>query len=102
MLVTIAKNNKKVVIAIENKIKTTEHSNQLHRYREIIERDFKDHTKLYVYLTPENLLPSDEEWIPFNYEIVANLSIHAQDSAPMTKVSEKGLKNSDADIRMDN
>jgi hypothetical protein len=73
IVMIIVEEEKKLVVAIENKIKTTEHSDQLQRYRKIIEREFGDFIHLYIYLTPENLIPSDEEWIPFNYDIVANL-----------------------------
>ena len=61
------------VIAIENKISTGEHSDQLQRYRNIVEKEFDTFNKIYVYLTPEELIPSDENWITFNYTIIADL-----------------------------
>lgn len=73
IVIMIVEENKNLIIAVENKIKTSEHSNQLQRYRKIVENEFQDFIQLYVYLTPENLIPSDEEWIPFNYDIVADL-----------------------------
>lgn len=73
ILVIIIENEKKVVVAIENKIKTSEHSNQLIRYREIVEKEYQDFINLFVYLTPENLIPSDEVWIPFSYDTVADI-----------------------------
>ena len=74
ILIIINENNKKVAISIENKIKTLEHSNQLQRYREIVEKEFNqfDHL-IFVYLTPENITPSDDTWITFNYEIISEL-----------------------------
>lgn len=76
--------NEKIVIAIENKIKTKEHSNQLQRYREIIERKFADFIKLFIYLTPDGLIPSDENWLIFSYstiaEIIENLLLNKKDS----------------------
>ena len=41
-----------VVVCIENKVLSKEHSNQLMRYREIIESQFPNHKKTYVFLTP--------------------------------------------------
>lgn len=73
ILIILEEENKKYIIAIENKIKTSEHSKQLYRYRETVENEFKDYIKIYVYLTPEDLIPSDENWITFNYQIIANL-----------------------------
>jgi len=73
IILVIIEEDKKLVVAVENKIKTVEHSDQLQRYRKIVEKEFPDFIRLYIYLTPENLIPSDEEWIPFNYDIIANL-----------------------------
>lgn len=73
ILIVVAEDNKKIVVALENKIKTSEHSDQLQRYRSIVEREFKDFTRFYIYLTPDNLIPSDEEWISFSYDVVADL-----------------------------
>jgi len=39
------------VIAIENKILSTEHSNQLTRYKEIVKRDFQNKNHAFIYLT---------------------------------------------------
>jgi hypothetical protein len=69
----IIEDRKKVAVAIENKIKTSEHSHQLQRYRKMIEREFKTFIPLYIYLTPENVIPSDEEWIPISYDIMTDL-----------------------------
>lgn len=73
ILVIIIENDKKVVVAIENKVKSSEHSNQLTRYREIVENEFKDFVKLFVYLTPDNLIPSDDAWIPFSYDTISDV-----------------------------
>jgi hypothetical protein len=50
----IAKSDKEnLVLCIENKIGTSEHDNQLDRYREIIESTYSRYTKIYIYLSPE-------------------------------------------------
>ena len=64
----------KYVIAIENKIGSTEHGDQLNRYKKIIESEFKGFKKIYVYLTPDEATPKDDvDWITFNYSIIGNL-----------------------------
>jgi len=73
ILITIKEPTKKLVIAIENKILSSEHSNQLVRYREIIDEEFKEYSKLFIFLTPESMTPSDENWINFNYSTVSEL-----------------------------
>lgn len=67
------KENKKVAIAIENKIKSSEGHGQLVRYKKIVNKEFQDYNKLFIYLTPEGMEPSEEGWIPFQYEAIATL-----------------------------
>ena len=45
-----------VVVCVENKVLSKEHSNQLKRYKEIIENQFPNHHQTFVYLTPEGTL----------------------------------------------
>lgn len=73
ILVIINDLENNIVIAIENKIKSTEHSNQLGRYREIIEKEFTNYKKLYVFLTLESTIPSDDNWTNFNYTTISLL-----------------------------
>lgn len=65
--------NKKVAIAIENKIKSPEGDDQLIRYKKILDKEFQDYRKLFIFLTPEGLEPSEDGWIPFHYEAIAGL-----------------------------
>lgn len=57
------------VIAIENKVGSGEHSGQLKRYRETIEKtaEFADCRKQYVFLTPAGDLPSESDWTVYSY-----------------------------------
>jgi len=84
ILVIITEESKKLVLTIENKVKSLEHSNQLQRYREIIEKEFQDFNKVFMYLTPDSLPPSDDNWLCFNYteisEIISNLLEYRKDS----------------------
>lgn len=55
------------VIAIENKIKSGEHSDQLNRYRQTVEGEFGTMPSMYVFLTVEGDEPSEEDWVPYSY-----------------------------------
>ncbi|MCY6483856.1 PD-(D/E)XK nuclease family protein [Clostridium aestuarii] len=58
------------VIAIENKVKSNQHSNQLERYKEILNEDFKTKDKVYIFLT---LIPEKAEskgWENTSYELL--------------------------------
>lgn len=55
-------------VAIENKINSTQHSNQLARYRAIVESTFPDAAKrLYIFLTKSNEQPEDEHYLPASH-----------------------------------
>lgn len=58
------------VCIIENKIQSKEHSNQLRRYRDLIESEFSNYSKIYIYLTVEKEIPSDDTYIPISYSDV--------------------------------
>ena len=48
-----------LVVCIENKIDSQDHSNQLSKYRAIVGENFKNHKKVFVYLTPEGDEPNE-------------------------------------------
>lgn len=58
-------------IIIENKIDTTEHSDQLERYWQAVRTHFPSDKVLAIYLTPDGEKPSHEEFIALDYEQVA-------------------------------
>lgn len=58
----------KIVIAVENKVLSAEHSGQLGRYRKTVARHFPDHRAMFVFLTREGDEPSDAAWTPYSYE----------------------------------
>lgn len=61
------------LVAIENKVGTGEHSDQLRRYREFLERDFSGWRRLLVFLTPDHDVPSDDAYAPVSYGDVQGL-----------------------------
>ncbi|KAM3110013.1 PDDEXK-like family protein [Phormidesmis sp. 146-33] len=75
----------KIVIAIENKVDSVEHSDQLNRYREIVSTEFPDYQKCLIYLTKDGDKASESNWHSLSYETIANCidSICLQHSAKM-------------------
>ncbi|MDW8802504.1 PD-(D/E)XK nuclease family protein [Clostridium sp. A1-XYC3] len=69
----IKDDSSKILCVIENKIDTSEHSNQLQRYRDIVDKEFIEYKKVFVYLTKYKEIPSDEEYIPYGYKDIVNL-----------------------------
>ena len=66
--------NEKFVLCIENKIDSAEHDNQLNRYREIVEENYPDYNKMYVYLSPEGTEASDSDyWCSMSYQEVLGI-----------------------------
>ena len=61
-----------VVVCVENKVLSKEHSNQLRRYKEIIENQFPNHHQTFVFLTPEGDTSDDESdtYEPISYEFI--------------------------------
>ena len=70
-----------VVFCIENKIFSNEHSDQLKKYKKIIQKEFPNKEKVFIYLTPSGK-PSQQEtelYLPISYsvvlEVLKNLNI---------------------------
>lgn len=68
---------KDIVVVIENKIWSREHSQQLKRYAEIVETDFQKSQSAFVFLTPYNEAPIDEgdqeTYVTFDYASIVKL-----------------------------
>jgi PD-(D/E)XK nuclease superfamily len=61
-------------ICIENKVESSQHSNQLRRYREIVERRYHDvEYRLFVFLTKNEEEPDDMEFITSSYAGIENV-----------------------------
>lgn len=70
----LVSHKEKIAIAIENKVFSHEHDNQLNRYRKQLEQTYSDYQRLYVYLTPEGESPSDDiNWCVFTYSDIADI-----------------------------
>ena len=63
----------RLVVAIENKIDTREHSAQLQRYWGTLCRHFSEWKRVCLYLTPEGERPSCDDFLPMDYGSIATL-----------------------------
>ncbi len=63
----------KLVVAIENKIGITEHSDQLERYWQIVSDHFPKWKAIGLYLTPDGERPSHQKFLPIDYGLIATL-----------------------------
>jgi len=61
-----------VIVCIENKVLSSEHSNQLSRYKKIIETEFPNYKQTFVYLNPEGIssIEESENYHPISYELI--------------------------------
>ena len=77
-------NNEKKLLCIENKIDTTEHTNQLNQYRNMVNRYYPDFEKSYIYLSPKGKKASDPiYWKAMSYadilRIIDSLNLESGD-----------------------
>jgi PD-(D/E)XK nuclease superfamily len=63
----------KLVIILENKIDTGEHSDQLRRYYLTVQQHFPGRTIIGLFLTPEGEMPSYDAFLPVEYRQICNL-----------------------------
>lgn len=76
-------NDEKIAIAIENKVGSHEHDNQLKRYKEILNKEYPNYEKIFIYLTPEGECPSDDDWKILTYETIVENLEHICDKAEL-------------------
>lgn len=65
----------KFAVIIENKIDSTEHSDQLARYWDVVTRRYSEWRVIGIYLTPEGEQPSHSSFLPLSYRQVANVIV---------------------------
>lgn len=87
-------NEEKFIFCIENKIGSGEHSNQLARYRSIVEDTYPDYSKIYIYLSPEGIESSEpEDWLSMGYQDILDIIERARKNTELA---------SDANVLIDN
>ena len=58
-----------IVVVIENKINATEHDKQLSKYADIIDKKYKDYSKVFVLLTLDGIAPKgNDRYVSFSHE----------------------------------
>lgn len=66
--ILIVSESNKLVLAIENKIFSKEHDNQLQKYLGILKSEYDGYRLILLYLTPEGIESSDpDNWVDMNY-----------------------------------
>lgn len=61
-----------LVIAIENKFDSDEHSDQLNKYKNHVQANYKNKINVLIYLTPEGrLTKNNSEYIIYSYHLIA-------------------------------
>lgn len=78
--ILIKDDNYKLICVIENKIYSKEHSGQLQRYKEIIEEEYPNYQKMFVYLTIEGDEASEDEYLSINYHDIIKIITHIIDN----------------------
>lgn len=72
--VFLVDDEQKIACAIENKVDSKEHSNQLQRYRELVESNYPDYKKIFIFLTVHGEEAENEKvYIPISYRQVSDL-----------------------------
>ena len=90
------------VLCIENKIGSSEHDNQLERYRWIIEETYPGYQKMFVYLSPEGLEASDpDNWCSMSYEDVLRIVVNARNKFTLIPEAQLLIDNYIDTIRRD-
>lgn len=74
--ILIVDDSNNLVCVIENKVRSTEHSDQLQKYRERVGHRYPKHRKLLVYLSVEGDIPTDNSYLPLSYSDVIPLIDH--------------------------
>lgn len=75
----------KFLIAIENKIDSHEHDDQLKKYRDTLATDYPNYRKMYLYLTPEGEEPNDTDyWDTLSYRDVVEALSEQRDTTELT------------------
>jgi len=78
--ILIRSDEHKFVCVIENKIRSGEHGKQLRNYKETAQNEFPDYDKLFIYLTIDGEIPSDDDYMPLSYGEILPLIDHMIES----------------------
>ena len=75
--ILLISNADQIVCIVENKIGASEHSSQLKRYLDTVEREYPDLTQFPIFLTPDGIEPESEtdaeRYVALGYQQIADL-----------------------------
>jgi len=71
--ILLISDEEKIIVAIENKVRSHEHDNQLNRYKSILTKEFPKYKRILIYLTPDGEEPSDDEWNILTYKNIVEI-----------------------------
>ncbi len=64
----------KIVVAIENKVDSDQHDNQLEKYKKFLDSDkYKNYKKVPLYLTPNKADSKNEDWLEVDYSFIYSI-----------------------------
>ncbi len=100
--ILLVSHKEKITIAIENKVFSHEHDNQLNRYRKQLEETYPDYQRIYIYLTPDGESPSDNvNWYIFTYSDIADILEQICNNSNLNSEAELFIQNYITIIRRD-
>lgn len=100
--ILLVSHKEKITIAIENKVFSHEHDNQLNRYIKQLEETYPDYQRIYIYLTPEGESPSDDvNWYIFTYSDIADILEQICNNSNLNSEAELFIQNYITVIRRD-
>lgn len=75
-------------VIIENKVWSTEHSDQLNRYYQIVRKGHPGWQVLGIYLTPYGYNPSHEAYLPLSYRTVCEILDHVLEDRGLALITD--------------
>jgi hypothetical protein len=76
--------SEKIIFCFENKVFSGEHDEQLNRYMRKIEEMYHGYKVMYIFLTPDGLEASEEDWLTLSYRDLIKIIV---DDAEKTVLS---------------
>ena len=100
--ILLVSKEEKFIIAIENKVGSHEHSDQLNRYRTILEKEYESYKRIYLYLTPDGEESSDpQNWNVLTYQDLVDELEQITENIELLPDAELMIKNYIDIIRRD-
>lgn len=90
------------LICIENKVDSSEHDDQLKRYRHVVEEEYPHYKKMYIYLSPDGFESSEPDyWCSMGYPDVISIIENCCKRVKLVPESELLINNYVETIRRD-